>query len=87
MPDEPVNKRDNKGDEGGGQTTTGVLADAPHEYAVDLILRHVVKIHNILSILHLYDYTSPDNTVEPPEHIFQHFITHYWRRLNKKDEV
>lgn len=42
------------------------------------IVRHVAKGNSVRFVEHLYGYTPADDTVEPPEHIPELFITRYW---------
>lgn len=61
------------------------FADAPCEYVVDRFVRHVSEGGNVRYVVHWYDYTPAENTVEPPETIPEHFITRYWRQRRKND--
>lgn len=58
-----------------------------HEYAVDLIVRHVDEGDNVRCVVRCYIYTPADDAGEPPDHIPKYLITHYWRRMNKTDAV
>lgn len=69
MPNEPVNERDDKVDEIGGQTTAEKVANAPCEYTVDCILHHVGEGDGVRYLVRWYGYASADDTVDPPEHI------------------
>lgn len=65
---ELVEKRQKIDEEGEGKTTAKEHADAPREYAVDRIVRHVSEVDNVRYALQWYGYTSEDETVQPPEH-------------------
>lgn len=72
--DKPVDKGDDKVDEGGGQTTAEDLADALHRYALDGIELHVREGHDVQYVVCWKGCTSTDVTVEQPGHITEHFI-------------
>lgn len=84
---EPVEEQDKKEGETVRQNTAEEIGSARWKYAVDRIMRHVGEADNLLYVELWYSYTSADDKVEPPKHISKRFITHYLRRLNKKNEV
>lgn len=86
-PDEPVDNRQDNVHEDGEQTSAEDIARVTHDYAVNHIMSHVGKGDNVQYLLRWYTYNFVDERVEPSEHIFEHFITHNWRRLNEKGEV
>lgn len=66
MSNEPVDKRGDEVDEARGQTTIDEFVDTPLEYTVDRIVRHVGERDSHWYVVHWYDYTPADDTVEQP---------------------
>lgn len=81
---DPVNKRDDV-IEGREEPNTAEPDDAPREYRVTRIVRHISEGDNVRFVVRWYGYTSADDTVKPPEHIFEHLITRYWRRVMRNE--
>lgn len=88
-PNQPTGKRDDNFDVYAreGQPTADELADAPREYAVDRIVRHIGKRYNVMYFTRWYSYTPASDKVNPLEHIPEHFTTPHWRRMQKNDAV
>lgn len=61
------------------------VAEEPREHAVDRIVRHVCEQDKNRYVLHSYDNTSAEDTVERPENIPTHFISRYGPRMQKED--
>lgn len=53
-----------------------------HEFTVDCKVRHIGSGPSLKYVVHKYGYTPKDETIEPPEHISQNFITRYWWRIH-----
>lgn len=47
------------------------------EYVVDRIVRHIGKGDTLRYVVRWYGYGPQDDTIEPPQHIPQHFITRH----------
>lgn len=87
MPHEPGAKRDDKVHEGRGQTTTGKLADAQCEHAVDCIVCHVDEGDNVRYVVRWCGRTQADDMVELPENIPEHYVSCNWRQMKKTGAV
>lgn len=77
MPDEPVDKQDDGVDAGEVQLYVGEFTEGPPEYAEDRIVRHVSKGNTVCYIFCWYVYTLDGDTLQPPEHTSDYFITSY----------
>lgn len=53
------------------------VANASQEYSVDCTVCHVGKSGNVIHVLRLYGYTPTEDTVVPPSHIPEHFVTRH----------
>lgn len=49
------------------------------------IVRHMDAGDSVAFSVPWYDNTMADDTFDPPEHITEHFIIHFWRRMEKLD--
>lgn len=61
--------------------------DMPHEYPVNRIVRPVGKGDSIWYVVHWYSYTSAEDMVEPPEHIFEYLTFLYRGRTRRNDAM
>lgn len=77
--DEPVIRRDDRVDEGGGQTIAEEFAGVWHEYVVNRIVRHMDEGDKTQYAVHWYSYTPMNDTIKRPDHTSEDFITRYWR--------
>lgn len=60
------------------------FVNAQQKYATDLINRHVGRGDNVQSVVCWYGYTQADDTMEPPSHIPEHFITRIGAELGNR---
>lgn len=87
MQNKPVDKQGNKIDQDEEQSTAEELVDTHLKYAVGLIVFHVVEGENVLYFVHWYGYTPVDDVDRLHEHILEHLIPQYWRRIRKNDAM
>lgn len=62
------------------------FSEAPREYANNYLRRHVGQGGNFWYIVRRYSYTPAEYTAKSIEHTTEHFITRYWRQVEKNDE-
>lgn len=74
---QPVDERNNKVDEGGGQTTAEEIFYKLHKYAADRIVLHIGEGENVRYVVRWNSYIYADDTVDSTKHIPEHFITCY----------
>lgn len=82
-----VDKRDDQVDAGERQIAVDEIADAPREYVVDHIVRHVDEGDMVKCIVRCYGYIPNDDTVRPTIPITEHFISTYRGQIQNIEEV
>lgn len=87
MPDEPVDKGEDRVDNNGGQTTEEEIFDVLCEYAAHRSLPQVGEGHNVQYAVRWYGYIPEEDTVEAPEHINEPSVTRSWHATEKNDAV
>lgn len=73
--------------------TKNITPDEAHDigmdkdgYVVERMVRPIVEGGIICYGVRWYGYGPKDDTVEREHHVPQHFITRYWRHVNKKSK-
>lgn len=80
-PDKPVDQRDDEVSAVGKKTIAELFADAPREYALHCMARHVEEAENVRYFVPWYGYGyTPENYMvdQPEQKSSKHFITLYW---------
>lgn len=48
------------------------------------IVLHIGSSPRLRYVITWYGYSKADGAAEPPQHIMQHFIDIYWRRIDER---